>query len=98
MGSSDTNASDISLVFHMQDFFKSPFHSESETTLEKCLFPFKWKFFIYVSFIFTLKKTKSLYFLRKHIPWTAIISAEQVLIPHTCRDFLGEPCSMLAKS
>lgn len=62
MGSSDTNASDISLVFHMQDFFLSPFHSESETTLEKCLFSLQMEILHLCQLHFHLKENqKSLF-------------------------------------
>lgn len=61
--------------------------NQKETTLWKKVFAMKWKFYIYVHFILTFKKTKGLYLQRKCIPWTGVIIPKLVLIPGIGREF-----------
>lgn len=47
----------------------------------------KWKFYIYIHFILTFKKTKGLYLQMKCVPWTGVIIPKLVLIPGIGREF-----------
>lgn len=51
------------------------------------MFAMKWKFLIYINFILTFKKTKSLYLQRKCLPQAAAILPELVLNPATGQEF-----------